>query len=346
MKIQQCFKAVAIVVATAAVAGLSGCGALVAPKEGVSRHITEQPPSKAVAEPRTDNASALRLAHLLIEQGRLEAALGVYGELDKKQALKPRELLEYANVAALVHPPKSTYGLFSRLKALSDDKASGFSAKEVSALLTGLGRAEIAVSQREKAQADLFQAVELNAENAVAWNALGVLHDAEGRHDLAQAAFKKALAASPADARLLNNLGLSHLAAGEAGEAVKRLTEAAAFDGDSETVKLNLALAQFMRGAPGDRARAKSGLESFLSPVQTKEFLSTFGEIRSRIRAKESTMAEELVRAADKMYTLRPKSGEAAAPLDNPVIEVRPEDFRPVKASTAKSYPIPAKAQP
>lgn len=333
------FSRVALLTAvTAAVLTLTGCGALVAPKEGVSRAITEQPASKAVAEPRKDNASTLRLAHLLIEQGRLEGALGVYAELDKKGALKPRKLLEYANVAALTNPPRSTLALFTRLKALADDAATGrdFSEKERSALLTGLGRAQLASGQTQAAEASLAEAVKLNAENAVAWNARGVLFDADGRHTEAKEAFEKALAVSPADAKILNNLGLSLLASGDARGAVKRLTEAAAYDETNDAVKLNLALAQYFRGAPGDYGRAKAGLEGFLSKAQAAEFVKTFAAMKARVRAGESTVAEELVRSSEKMVTLRPKNGDAVT--ESPVVEVRPSDFKPV--STAKTYPV------
>lgn len=325
-------------VAAAAVVSLTGCGALVAPKEGVSRAITEQPASKAVAEPRRDNASALRLAHLLIEQGRLEGALGVYAELDKKGALKPRELLEYANVAALTNPPRATLALFTRLKALADDETTGreFSDKERSALLTGLGRAQLASGQTAAAETSLTEAVKANEANAVAWNARGVLWDAEGRHIEAQEAFRRALAVSPADAKVLNNWGLSLLSAGDARGAVKRLTEAASYDEENDAVKLNLALAQYFRGAPGDYGRAKTGLETFLSKAQAAEFMKTFAAMKARVRAGESTMAEELVRSSEKLVTLRPKNGDAVT--ESPVIEVTPEDFKP--AATAKTYPL------
>lgn len=224
------------------------------------------------------------------------------------------------------------------MKALADDETTGreFSDKERSALLTGLGRAQLASGQTAAAETSLTEAVKANEANAVAWNARGVLWDAEGRHIEAQEAFRRALAVSPADAKVLNNWGLSLLSAGDARGAVKRLTEAASYDEENDAVKLNLALAQYFRGAPGDYGRAKTGLETFLSKAQAAEFMKTFAAMKARVRAGESTMAEELVRSSEKLVTLRPKNGDAVT--ESPVIEVTPEDFKP--AATAKTYPL------
>ena len=82
---------------------LSGCASIAGAEKdnpAPQRTITERTASDVVTMPRKDRDSALRLARMLVAQGRLEGALGVYAELDRKGGMDAKSLLEYAGVVS------------------------------------------------------------------------------------------------------------------------------------------------------------------------------------------------------------------------------------------------------
>ena len=69
----------------------------------------------------------------------------------------------------------------------------------------------------------------------------------------------------------------------------------------------NLAFVQFMTGS-ADRSRET--LQSFMTNEQAEDALKKFAAMKSRIDAGESTLADECLRAAEKMIEIRPKSAD------------------------------------
>lgn len=303
---------VAIVAAPALM--LSGCASLAGAGSDSpmpERTIKERTPSEVVTAPKKDRESALRLARMLVAQGRYEGALGVYAELDRRGGMDAKTLLEYAGIASLIEPPRATLTLFTRTKALAEAEKVQFSPAEEAGLLTGLGRAYMASARMSDARSALERAVELDDKNVSALNAYGIVLDAAGEHEEAVKYFDKALAQSPTNVQVLNNLALAKLGMNDAKGALKVLGDAENFSSSDAsgvlTPKMNLAFVQFMTGS-ADRSRET--LQSFMTNEQAEEALKKFAAMKSRIDAGESTLADECLRAAEKMIEIRPKSAD------------------------------------
>lgn len=308
--------------AAAALTSLSGC--VTVEQSGPSRQITEASSSKAVTDPRDDSESALRLARLLVEQGRPQAAIGVYAQLDLRKSLSAMELLEFANVASVTEPPKNTLRLFERTEAAVKKEGTELTDAQTAGLYTGLGRAQLAHGNFRAARQSLSKATAADPRNAAAWNALGVLSSAEGKTDEARTAFDKALAIDPENVQFLSNLGLLELSAGNAAKAVEELEAAAEGASREPSVRLNLAFARFMKG---DRRGAQKTLTEFLTDEQAKELMSLFGRMKQRVDAGRSTMSEALFAASGRLIELRQRSGDDPDPV--PLINLTP-DGKPI----------------
>ena len=147
---QAAMKTAALFVLSAAALMLSGCASLAGAGSDSpmpERTIKERTPSEVVTAPKKDRESALRLARMLVAQGRYEGALGVYAELDRRGGMDAKTLLEYAGIASLIEPPRATLTLFTRTKALAEAEKVKFTPAEEAGLLTGLGRAYMAFSR-------------------------------------------------------------------------------------------------------------------------------------------------------------------------------------------------------
>ncbi|WP_410106996.1 tetratricopeptide repeat protein, partial [Sutterella wadsworthensis] len=238
-------------------------------------------------------------------------ALGVYAELDRRGGMDAKTLLEYAGIASLIEPPRATLTLFTRTKALAEAEKVQFSPAEEAGLLTGLGRAYMASARMSDARSALERAVELDDKNVSALNAYGIVLDAAGEHEEAVKYFDKALAQSPTNVQVLNNLALAKLGMNDAKGALKVLGDAENFSSSDAsgvlTPKMNLAFVQFMTGS-ADRSRET--LQSFMTNEQAEDALKKFAAMKSRIDAGESTLADECLRAAEKMIEIRPKSAD------------------------------------
>lgn len=153
---------------SAAALMLSGCASLAGAGSDSpmpERTIKERTPSEVVTAPKKDRESALRLARMLVAQGRYEGALGVYAELDRRGGMDAKTLLEYAGIASLIEPPRATLTLFTRTKALAEAEKVKFAPAEEAGLLTGLGRAYMASARMSDARSALARAVELDDKN-------------------------------------------------------------------------------------------------------------------------------------------------------------------------------------
>ena len=153
---------------SAAALMLSGCASLAGAGSDSpmpERTIKARTPSEVVTAPKKDRESALRLARMLVAQGRYEGALGVYAELDRRGGMDAKTLLEYAGIASLIEPPRATLTLFTRTKALAEAEKVKFAPAEEAGLLTGLGRAYMASARMSDARSALARAVELDDKN-------------------------------------------------------------------------------------------------------------------------------------------------------------------------------------
>lgn len=317
------------VVAVAAMAALAGCSTLGSNNSRTStQQITKPPMAEAIANPKMDPASGLKLARMLVEQQRLEGAVGIYSQLARRDALTPQEYLEYADVASLIIPPAQTLGVFRAAQKLGEDKSVNWTPQEAARLYTGLGRGELASGQVKDAAAHLAEAVKADPKNVAALNAQGVALSALGENDQALAALNEAIRLQPTNARVRSNKALVLCAQDQTKAAVKELLEAERADDKDPTIKLNLA---FLQWYAGDQERAHERLAKFLRPSQVEAFEKQFDDMLGRIRAGESTVNEELLHSADKLVDILPQDEtEAAVPYGTPapVLNVLPEGNR------------------
>lgn len=246
-------------------------------------------------------AEGLKLARLLRDQGRYEGAAGVYAQLEQRGSLKPLELLEYASVAAPTQPPRDNLALFGRARRALNEAGTTLTPAATVTLCNGLGRARMALGQRDAAMQDFDCTLAADANNVAALNAKGVLLDASGDHAQARKLLGQAWELDPSDFRVLNNLALSHLASGDAKEAIRLLSQSDAVQ--LPTLKLNLAFAQVLQG---DEGAARKTLEGIMAPALVPQALADFAQRRQRIH-DGAPVASELMAASRHVLQLREK---------------------------------------
>lgn len=101
---------------------------------------------------------------------------------------------------------------------------------QYSPALHGMGVLNVAQGALDEAERWLIQAVEADAENALAWNDLGEALRMLGRSDEAVAAYKRALQLEPKFPSALNNLAVALAGRGELEEAKRCLRQAIDID--------------------------------------------------------------------------------------------------------------------
>jgi tetratricopeptide (TPR) repeat protein len=105
-----------------------------------------------------------------------------------------------------------------------------------------IGLLYLSAKRRELAKVNLERAIEIDATRWRSYNALGVLADTEQQYDLAIEYYTAALDNNPESAMLLNNLGYSHYLAGDLDEAEIHFRIAVSADGNYLPAMANLGL--------------------------------------------------------------------------------------------------------
>ncbi|WP_437609405.1 tetratricopeptide repeat protein [Erwinia sp. V71] len=238
----------------------------------------------------------LKLARLLRDQGRLEAAAEVYARLDVRGKLSSAEMLEYATVAGAVRQPADTLALYGRARDALGGNVAQMSATEATAICVGMGRAELALGRTAAAQKDFDCALNRDARNATALNGMGVLLDAQGRHDDARRRFEQALTSEPGNVAVINNLALSWLASGQPERAINQLRSA---DRNNPSVRLNLALAWLYQG---NEANAREVLSQLADDSRVDTLIASLSERAATL--KSSNASETLLMASTQPLSL------------------------------------------
>lgn len=238
----------------------------------------------------------LKLARLLRDQGRQEAAAEVYARLDVRGKLNGSEMLEYATVAGTVRQPADALALYGRARSALGGNLDQMSPAEATALCVGMGRAELALGRTAAAQKDFACALQRDAGNATALNGMGVLLDAQGRHDEARRRFEQALNSEPGNIAVMNNLALSWLASGQPERAINQLRSA---DMKNPSVRLNLALAWLYQG---NEDNARDVLEKLADPSRVDALLASLSERAATL--KSSKASETLLMASTQPLSL------------------------------------------
>ncbi len=106
-----------------------------------------------------------------------------------------------------------------------------------------MGQPELAVGQ-------LAAALQADASDYHALNAMGVALDMQGQHEEAQVRYREGIALAPDFLALRSNLGLSLAISGRGPEAVAQLAPLASGHGADARIRQNLAFAYAMSGDP------------------------------------------------------------------------------------------------
>lgn len=211
---------------------------------GKRKPVVPAVPVTAVAPPTpTPTPAALALLDAAIADGRLDDARQMLAPMWSSGA--PEVMLRNAELAlASGSLPEAAEG-FSGLV----DGPLAAAARQ------GLGITRFRQGRAVEARAELEQAVALDATQARAWNALGVMADKARDWPAADAAYARAIAAAPGDARMIANRGWSMLLRGHPVAAEQDLARALAMAPGLAQARTNLALARAMQGRYEDAFR-------------------------------------------------------------------------------------------
>ncbi|WP_207281848.1 lipopolysaccharide assembly protein LapB [Pseudomonas sp. FW300-N2F2] len=235
-----------------------------------------------------ESAEALRLARILRDNGRLEAACGVYGRMDERNELSPTQLLEYATVAANVRSAQQSLALFGRARQqLGGD--GQLKPAEKFAISLGLARARLSLGQTDSAAQDFANALRIAPQSTEALNGIGVIASSQGRSDQAQQAFNQVLEIEPSNQAALNNLALVYLDAGQPQKTIDLLQSVE--QNSSPTLVLNLSLAYLLQG---NETLARQVLDQSLPTIQTTPLFGQLQASAQRIREGQRASSELL----------------------------------------------------
>uniref|UniRef100_A6VS24 Tetratricopeptide TPR_2 repeat protein n=1 Tax=Marinomonas sp. (strain MWYL1) TaxID=400668 RepID=A6VS24_MARMS len=235
----------------------------------------------------TDTAEeALKLAHLLRNNGRYQAAYEVYEKMDEKGQLEGPFVLEYASLSASILPASEAIALYKRAQ---DELGKEVSNSQQQAICVGLGRAYLELAQLNKAKEQFQCALEASPKSVMALNGLGVIASMNGDVSTAQENLQDALDIAPSNEIVLNNLALSWLSSGEFQKAISLLKTKQSSQNIS--TRLNLALAYVLI----DREdMARELLLKNISRNKTETILDSYVTSKYRIKNGSDISAEIL----------------------------------------------------
>lgn len=234
------------------------------------------------------SADSLRLARIMRDNGRLTAAAEIYGHIDQKGGLAPREMLEYASVAAQVLPPQDSLAFFVRARQQLTARGK-MKPDERLAVCLGIGRGRLALGQLDGAAESFRCALEEDSENVAALNGLGVVLAAQGQGGEAQRLLSRAQDLDPANSTVRNNLALGLIGSGDTRAAIALLDTGG--QAGSPTLALNLALAHLLED---DEAAAQRVLAENLPRIRWTAVLESLKQSAARIRDGQPPAGEML----------------------------------------------------
>ncbi|MDE2516416.1 MAG: tetratricopeptide repeat protein [Rhodospirillales bacterium] len=142
----------------------------------------------------------------------------------------------------------------------------------------GLGRLRLGTDP-QAAEHLFLQALDVQPQDTVAWNDLGIARDLQGRHADAQAAYQKALGLDPTMQAAQVNLALSLAMSGQGSRGVAMLRPQATAPGATAQLRHDLAAAMAMSG---DTAGAERILSADLPPDQVARAIADFQLARAQ----------------------------------------------------------------
>lgn len=226
-----------IIAALGVVMAMSGCAtapSMQAHEELIKATGLTEPADVAVVEKALE-VGDLPKARALLEQSALSGQ-----ESPEWQVLLAEYYLQSGNAASAR----------ASFKELLEDPDFGARARQ------GLGISLLILSSTSDALAVLNQAVSGDPALWQAWNALGILHDRDGRFAEAIVSYSRAIELQPKRAELRSNRGFSLLLKGEVDPSIAELTKALELNPQARVTKTNLRLALALKG---DYVAALSG---------------------------------------------------------------------------------------
>ncbi len=110
------------------------------------------------------------------------------------------------------------------------------------------GTAYLKTNQPREAEPEFRRVIELDPENAQAYNLLGLVYDQLGDHEKADASFQEAIRLAPAFTGSYNNLGISYLRQNRTAEAQGAFLKVLELDPRDATAHYNLGLLYMKEG--------------------------------------------------------------------------------------------------
>lgn len=255
---------------------------------GCSTQVTKS--SSQISESKaidTDTAEeALKLAHLLRNNGHYQAAYEVYEKMDEKGQLEGAFVLEYASLSASILPASEAIALYKRVQG---ELGREISQSQQQAICVGLGRAYLELAQLNKAKEQFQCALEASSQSVMALNGLGVIASMKGDATTAQENLQAALDIAPSNEMVLNNLALSWLSSGDYQKAINLLKTKQS--SQNMSTRLNLALAYVFINRE-DMAREL--LLKNISRNKTETILDRYISSKNRIENGSNISAELL----------------------------------------------------
>jgi Flp pilus assembly protein TadD len=212
-----------------------------------------------------DTATLEDRAATALQTGRFDQARQLYRSLVQRNPENAAAVAGLAETERL----RGEYDAALRHATMVLESAGASATIEAQALFTA-GSVLLAKGESEAAERRLRRAVELDATNWRAWNALGQTLDQRRSWTEAEVAYRKALGLAPNEPAVLNNFGVSRLSAGDLAGAAELFARARQLAPDLKPVETNLRLALALQGRY-DAALAGTGTE------QTPEALNNVG---------------------------------------------------------------------
>lgn len=248
----------------------------------------------------TDTAEeALKLAHLLRDNGRYQAAYEVYEKMDEKGQLEGPFVLEYASLSASILPASEAIALYKRAQI---ELGKDVSTSQQQAICVGLGRAYLELAQLNKAKEQFQCALDVSSQSVMALNGLGVIASMNGDTIAAQENLQAALDIAPSNEIVLNNLALACMVSGEYQKSINLLKTKQ--NSQNMSIRLNLALAYVFI----DREdMARELLLKKISRNKTEKILERYLSSKNRIK-NGSDVSSEILALTNSPFPLKDES--------------------------------------
>lgn len=210
-----------------------------------------------------------KLADIALETGRVENAIDIYSAELEKNPNDP----ELQFLLGSAYNQVDEYELAVHYLQRVDEN---FQPEKIN---RELGRAHLGLGELDLAQQQLMKALEVQPQDAVSQNSLGVCYSLQRKYDAARSAFSAALAIEPTRLEYRNNLALAWILDDQPQKGIDVLYRAYSKGKSSAKMRQNLALAYAMKG---DLNAARELIEGDLTAAELESNLEYYRQMVSK----------------------------------------------------------------